>query len=300
MGEAILCSDGGAASRQVEKQVRYGIGYVWHTARNVAIALLPIALAFLAFAPDKAEASDVEFVGNVGYSYLGNTAVLTANEVANFTSSGFSGTLRLELWAFPAPYTGAAQIGYKLAEYTLGQLIAGFHYSNISSGSIAFAPPPDGTWIFTLFVTEYTAASLDDGYSPDDYVNFTTPVVFGPPTPPPPPPPALTPQVGLWWNPDESGSGYALDYKHGVLVITVYSYLSNGLPQWYIASGPLSGSTFSGALYKTLNGQCISCAYQAPVVNGSDGTVTIVFTSSTSATMYLPGGRVTQIQPEAF
>jgi hypothetical protein len=82
--------------------------------------------------------------------------------------------------------------------------------------------------------------------------------------------------------------------------MTVYSYLPNGLPQWYIASGPLSGATWSGTLLKTLNGQCISCAYQAPVLNGNDGTVTVIFSSPTSATMNLPGGRVTEIQPEAL
>ena len=119
----------------------------------------------------------------------------------------------------PAPYAGSIELGYKLAEYSLGQLVAGFNLSNISSGSIPFSPPPNGTWVFTLLVTEYIAPGIDDGFFPDDYFNFSAPVTFGPP---PPPPPALTPPVGLWWNPSESGSGYAFDYKHGVLVVTVY------------------------------------------------------------------------------
>ena len=57
----------------------------------------------------------------------------------------------------PAPYAGSIELGYKLAEYSLGQLVAGFNLSNISSGSIPFSPPPNGTWVFTLLVTEYIA-----------------------------------------------------------------------------------------------------------------------------------------------
>jgi hypothetical protein len=114
-------------------------------------------------------------------------------------------------------------------------------------------------------------------------------------------PQAPTPQVGLWWNPDESGSGYNLDFQHGVLVLLVYSYTPAGDPLWYIATGPLVGDTFTGQLDKARGGQCISCPYAGmPLPDGSDGTVTIVFHSNTSATMTLPGGRVTQIQPEAF
>jgi hypothetical protein len=303
MDELEFASAGPAASRYIGKIGGYGAQYATHVVRLFATVLIPIiAFALLALAPTSAKASNVQFVGSVGYTYAGNLAVLTANEVANLDSAGFSGTLHLELWAFPAAYTGAGEIGYKLSEYSLGQLVAGFHYSNISSGSIAFAPPPNGTWIFTMFVTEYTGVAVNGGYTVRDWVNFSAPVVFGPPPPPPPPPPALTPQIGLWWNPNESGSGYAFDYKHGVLVVTVYSYLPNGTPQWYLASGSLSGSTFTSTLDKYVAGQCIACAAYPgrPSNTGNDGAVTIIFSSPTSATMYLPGGRVTQIQPQAF
>ena len=111
----------------------------------------------------------------------------------------------------------------------------------------------------------------------------------------------VSPRAGLWWNPDESGSGYNLDLRHGVLVVLFYSYAANGDPLWYISSGPLIGNTFTGSLDKFRAGQCISCLYAGmPQATGSDGTVTIQFQSDTSATMTLPGGRVTQIQPEVF
>lgn len=117
----------------------------------------------------------------------------------------------------------------------------------------------------------------------------------------PPPPPTITPQVGIWWNPAESGSGYALDYRHGVLVVTIFAYTADGAAQWYLASGSLSGTTFTATLNKYAGGECIACAYTgSPMLDGNDGVITIVFSSDTSATMYLPGGRVTQIQPQAF
>lgn len=113
-------------------------------------------------------------------------------------------------------------------------------------------------------------------------------------------PVALSPQVGLWWNPAESGTGYAIDFKHGVLAVAIYSYLAGGSAQWYLAAGPLNGNTFTATLDKYIGGQCISCMYVKPTVVGNDGIVTIVFSSNTAATMSLPGGRVTQIQPTAF
>jgi hypothetical protein len=111
---------------------------------------------------------------------------------------------------------------------------------------------------------------------------------------------SITPSVGLWWNPAESGSGYALDYKHGVLVVTVYSYTAAGAPLWYLASGPVTNNVFSSTLDKYQAGQCISCAYHPATINGNDGTIGITFTSPTSATMTLPGGRTFQIVPQAF
>jgi hypothetical protein len=113
----------------------------------------------------------------------------------------------------------------------------------------------------------------------------------------------LKPSVGLWWNPSEPGSGYAIDVKNGTLVLTVYSYTADGAVQWYIASGPLTngGRNFSGVLEKARGGQCISCPFTGPPVSdGNDGPVEIRFSSSTSATMTLPGGRVTNIEPEPF
>jgi len=116
----------------------------------------------------------------------------------------------------------------------------------------------------------------------------------------------ITPAIGLWWNPDEAGTGYNFDVKHGVLVVTVFTYDAAGHSEWYLAFGPLTANggttTFSATLDKYRNGQCIGvgCAFRAPgPPAGNDGTMSITFTSPTGATMTLPG-RVTSIQPMAF
>ena len=117
-------------------------------------------------------------------------------------------------------------------------------------------------------------------------------------------PAVITPAVGLWWNPDESGTGYNFDVKHGVLVITMFTYDASGQSEWYLAAGPLTdnGTKFSATLDKYRGGQCVGvgCLYKNPgPPAGNDGSISITFTSATSATVTLPG-RVTAIRPQVF
>jgi hypothetical protein len=106
----------------------------------------------------------------------------------------------------------------------------------------------------------------------------------------------ITPLGGVWWNPNESGSGFGLDYQNGTLLVEVYSYLAGGVSQWYLAAGPLTNNVLTATLDKYTGGQCISCAHKAPALSGNDGQMTITFTSPTTATADLPGGRHLQIQ----
>jgi len=73
-------------------------------------------------------------------------------------------------------------------------------------------------------------------------------------------------QAGLWWDPDQIGTGYTITINHGVLVVAVYSYAPDGSPQWYLASGPLStdGQVLSATLNKYVGGPCITAPISAP------------------------------------
>ena len=119
-----------------------------------------------------------------------------------------------------------------------------------------------------------------------------------------PAPLAFTPLAGMWWNPNESGSGYNIQVQHGVMVVSMFGYAANGDPLWYLVVGTLAnaggGVAATGTLDKYRGGQCASCMYQMPTVMGNDGGMTIIFTSPTTATVQLPRGRVTQIQPFAW
>ena len=244
--------------------------------------------------------------GSVSYSHSGYTATMSVQQIDNVsTDQGISSTLRLELWAFPAPYGPLSQAGYRqsghlLATYNLGPLALDYHFSNIYSGDVPFTPPPPGTWYITMLLTEY-GSGLQNAYGllPVDYVNF--PAEYFPPTPPRQNLATITPVIGSWWNPAEPGTGYNIDYLNGMLVVTVYSFQTEGAPQWYLASGLLIGTTFTGTLDKYVGGQCISCVYTGrPALVGNDGTITINFTTPSTATVSLPGGRTTVIQRMVF
>lgn len=269
----------------------------FHLLRRVWAMLPRLAIALIGVGCIDTTASNLQFVGDVDYTLSGNLAWVFADGYANYGPNGQSGPVRIELWAFTSPYPTSLQSGYKLAEYPLPTLATGWQMSDIDPPPSQYAPPPNGTWIVSVLLTELTPGIIvNDSYVPRDSRTFAKPLSVGPVAPP-----ALAPQIGLWWNPDEPGSGYALDYKHGVLVVTVYSYTSAGAAQWYLASGPLSGAVFSATLDKYSGGQCVACTLAVkPALVGNDGIITITFSSPTSATVSLPGGRITQIQPQAF
>jgi hypothetical protein len=142
------------------------------------------SLALPASRAEAAQAGDTTFGNNsVNYTYAGDTAVLTATTVHNYSATFTSGALRMELWALSAPFAGGATIGHILAEYPLAPLAPGAEYTNVNSGTIAFTPPPVGTWYVAMFLTEDTGGPYDGGYSIDDWFNFATAVVFGSPQP---------------------------------------------------------------------------------------------------------------------
>jgi hypothetical protein len=111
----------------------------------------------------------------------------------------------------------------------------------------------------------------------------------------------VLPVEGMWWDPTQSGSGYAIAVKHNVLVMTVFSYTASGLPQWYLLIGPYVNNSTTGNLLKFTDGQCIYCTmWQLPSAAGDDGPATVTFSSPTTGTILLPGGRITQIVPQDF
>lgn len=197
--------------------------------------------------------------------------------------------------ALPVTLAWDPPIGYTPAGYVIGYgETTGAYSTLVDVGKTHTYTVPDLVSGRTYYVSVRA-------YAGGDSSAWANEVVVAVLNDPPLPSVSVSPVVGLWDNPEEPGTGYSLDFKHGVLIVVIVSYTKDGAPQWYIASGPVTGSTFTGRLDKFAGGPCINCAFAGlPTAAGNDGTITIVFSSPTSATVYLPEGRVNVIRPVAF
>lgn len=99
-------------------------------------------------------------------------------------------------------------------------------------------------------------------------------------------------QGGMWWNPSESGRGFVIEAQGSKVAMSSYMYDGNGNPTWYLTVSDLaSPSSFSGEMEVYTGGQSLGGAYKAPTKAEGPGTLRFVATSSTTATLTLPGGK---------
>jgi hypothetical protein len=85
---------------------------------------------------------------------------------------------------------------FKLAQFYLGVLQGVIpsgdpahpyidKFTDIVTQPMAVGFPPDGTWYYVVFLTEFTGAATDDGFSVDDWAVMPDTVTIGNPSPPP-------------------------------------------------------------------------------------------------------------------
>jgi streptogramin lyase len=107
--------------------------------------------------------------------------------------------------------------------------------------------------------------------------------------------PATNPETGWWFNPEESGRGFAIEVQNNHMYFAGYMYDPVGNPTWYLAYGPMDAtnlSLFQGEWTTFANGQTLTGAYVPPIQNNAmAGTVTLQFTSAYTATLTLPDNR---------
>ena len=92
---------------------------------------------------------------------------------------------------------------------------------------------------------------------------------------------------GAWSNAAQNGWGLnVIRGSSGAYGMYIYHYDEASTPAWYLAAGPLSGSTFTGTVF-TFNGPWfgISPFNPALVGNRSSGTLTVTFSSPTEASI---------------
>jgi len=104
------------------------------------------------------------------------------------------------------------------------------------------------------------------------------------------------PQGGWWWNPNEGGTGFFVEQQGDNVFLAAYLYGADRRAAWYVA-GPAATTAVSGGLQfqaqlsRVNGGQTLTSAPRSNVTVTSEGTVTILFASPTSATLTLPAGR---------
>jgi uncharacterized protein (DUF1800 family) len=99
-----------------------------------------------------------------------------------------------------------------------------------------------------------------------------------------------SPVTGWYWNPAESGRGYAFEIQNGTLLFAGFMYDASGNPIWYMSEGPMSNtSLYQGEWSQYANGQTLLGSYKPPVVIDSQvGALTVQFTDDADATLTLP------------
>lgn len=89
---------------------------------------------------------------------------------------------------------------------------------------------------------------------------------------------AYQPEAGLWWNPNESGSGFTIELQDNLLAFTGYLGEAGGAPVWYTSAGFLQGNAlYEGPLLRFTGSQCAGCSYTGNPVSQQVGTLRLVF-----------------------
>lgn len=105
--------------------------------------------------------------------------------------------------------------------------------------------------------------------------------------------PTIKPVGGFWVigaeDTGESGRGFQIEEAGGLLIFTYYGYAGDSQELWYLASGPITGNSFRAALVQYRGGTVVGGKYQPAVAAAQAGEVAIVFTSSTTGVITLPG-----------
>ena len=115
---------------------------------------------------------------------------------------------------------------------------------------------------------------------------------------------AYEPESGLWWNPNESGTGYAIEIQDDFMAVTIYGGAQNGYAKWYTSAGRLDGNAyFEADLLGFDHVQPIGQPYGGrPTPEPGYGRLKIVFDPDDNrrATLTWPNGRSTPIQRHEF
>ncbi|MBI1777485.1 MAG: YncE family protein [Proteobacteria bacterium] len=186
-----------------------------------------------------------------------------------------------------------------LQEYTNGESLSGAYQGpslvgTAATATITFTSGTSGTIVFSGGAFGSGTATTSIARFP-----FTGSTVVPPST-------STAPETGWYWQPTESGTGYFIEVQGNQFYVAYYAYDTTGPSRWYIVSGTAVSNagvfgaggllTMSGTFSEYANGQALTGSYRTPSLLASRGTVTILFSTPTTAQVTLPSGRQLNIQ----
>jgi cytochrome c553 len=106
------------------------------------------------------------------------------------------------------------------------------------------------------------------------------------------------PQSGLWWNPQESGRGFIMEFQGSELYLAAFVFDADGRPSWYTALGPVVGrNRFNARWQRFADGQTLTGAFRpARALETDSGPVSIEFETTRRAIITMPDGRRVPIE----
>ncbi len=79
------------------------------------------------------------------------------------------------------------------------------------------------------------------------------------------------PEPGAWYNPDQSGTGFSLEFQNGIMAGYYFGYDVTGEPEWTVVTSRLTRSEQPDVMWELevepnrfTGGNCLGCPYQAP------------------------------------
>jgi hypothetical protein len=111
------------------------------------------------------------------------------------------------------------------------------------------------------------------------------------------------PRAGLWYNPQQPGSGLVLEKQGDLLLGSLFAYAADGKAQWYTFSGPLQkrespfALTLTAPLVRYEDGMCVNCAYSPPDAIEDAGSIALEFTQHSYGSYSVAGGERNFIVP---
>ncbi len=117
------------------------------------------------------------------------------------------------------------------------------------------------------------------------------------------------PAPGIWFNPDQSGSGFTLEVQDGIVAGYYYLYDEDGRPEWLMFTDDLQVNededndarwVLETDLLRFTGGACLNCPYQPFEDVESVGTLTMEVPWRNHARFSVDGGAVQRIIPMAY